>query len=256
LAGDAEYLQKTICVDMEKTKYKRVLLKLSGEALMGDEVFGISNDMLQYVAAEIKDLRKLNVEAGLVIGAGNIFRGISGASAGMDRASADNMGMLATVVNALAMQDALRQNGVPARVLSAIAMPTVCETYIRPRALRHLEKGRVVIMAAGTANPYFTTDTAAVLRALEIDAEVIFKATRVDGVYNKDPMIHDDAVKYDELTYNDVLQHQLRIMDSTAISLARDNQLNISVFNMNTAGNIHKALVGEKIGTLIRSSKK
>ena len=237
---------------MADSKYNRVLIKLSGEALMGDAPFGISMDMLRYVAAEIKGIQALGVQIGLVIGAGNIFRGVAGASEGMDRASGDNMGMLATVINALAIHDTLEKNGVPARVLSAISMPTVCESYSRQKAIHHLNKGRAVIFAAGTGNPYFTTDTAAMLRALEINADLICKATRVDGVYDKDPLAHGDAIKYDTLDYGEVLQRQLKVMDSTAISLARDNQKPIMVFNMNIPGNIQKAIVGEKIGTLIK----
>ncbi|HSH12707.1 MAG TPA: UMP kinase [Desulfurivibrionaceae bacterium] len=237
---------------MSASKYRRVLLKLSGEALMGKAAYGIQPEMLTYVANEIKGLQELQVEIGLVIGAGNIFRGVAGASTGMDRADADNMGMLATVINSLAMKDALERNGVAARVLSAIPMPTVCASYALAKANKHLTKGRVVIFAAGTGNPYFTTDTAAVLRGLEISAEVICKATRVDGVYDKDPMLHADAVKFDALTYTEVLRRQLRVMDSAAISLARDNQKTILVFDMNKPGNIHKALCGENTGTIIK----
>ena len=237
---------------MAKSKYKRVLLKLSGEALMGEAAFGISPEMLDYVADEIKGLVELDVEVGLVIGAGNIFRGVAGASSGMDRGSADNMGMLATVINSLAMQDALERHGVPTRVLSAIPMITVCEPYALKRAVSHLDKGRVVIFAAGTGNPFFTTDTAAVLRGLEINADLICKATRVDGVYDKDPLVHDDAVKFDTLTYTEVLQQKLRVMDAAGISLARDNGKTIAVFNMNTPGNMRKAFCGEQVGTLIK----
>ena len=218
---------------------------------MGDAPFGISMNVLRYVAEEIKGLHALDVQVGIVIGAGNIFRGVSGASEGMDRANADNMGMLATVINALAMHDALENNGVPARVLSAIAMRTVCESYSRQKAIHHLSKGRAVIFAAGTGNPYFTTDTAAMLRALEINADLICKATRVDGVYDKDPLAHSDAIKFETLNHGEVLQRQLKVMDSTAISLARDNQKPIMVFNMNVPGNIKKAIYGKKIGTLI-----
>jgi len=232
--------------------YNRVLLKLSGEALMGQASYGIHPGMLSYVAAEIKGLMELGVQIGLVIGAGNIFRGVSGASEGMDRASADNMGMLATIINALAMKDALERNDVPCRVLSAIPMPTVCEPYARLTALHHLGNGRAVIFAAGTGNPFFTTDTAAVLRGLEIDADVICKATRVAGVYDKDPLLHEDAVKFDELTYTEVLKRKLRVMDSAAISLARDNEKTILVFDMNKPGNIHKAICGENTGTIIK----
>ncbi|MCK5228603.1 MAG: UMP kinase [Desulfobulbaceae bacterium] len=237
---------------MNNRNYKRVLLKLSGEALMGKASYGIHNETLAYVADEIKGLRQLNVQVGLVIGAGNIFRGVAGASSGMDRAQADNMGMLATVINALAIHDALEQRGVSTRVLSAIPMTTVCEPYVRKRALQHLEKGKVVIFAAGTGNPYFTTDTAAVLRALEINADLICKATRVDGVYDKDPLAHDDAVKFDTLTYDEVLRRRLKVMDSAAISLAMDNNKTIMVFDMNIPGNMKKAITGETIGTLIQ----
>ncbi|MFZ5760883.1 MAG: UMP kinase [Thermodesulfobacteriota bacterium] len=236
---------------METYKYRRVLLKLSGEALMGDAVFGISNDVLEYVAEEIKGLRALGVEIAIVIGAGNIFRGVAGASAGMDRAAADNMGMLATVMNALAISDALSQSGVRSRVLSAIPMETVCEPFSRRLALQHLEAGNVVIFAAGTGNPYFTTDTAAVLRGLEIGADVICKATRVAGVFDKDPLLHVDAVKFDVLTYAEVLARRLKVMDSAAISLAMDNNKTILVLDMNIPGNIQRAICGEKIGTLI-----
>ena len=237
---------------MTENRYKRVLLKLSGEALMGDEPFGISSSMMDYVAMEIKELAELDVELSLVIGAGNIFRGVVGVSSGMDRTTADNMGMLATVMNSLAMHDALERNGVGARVLSAIPMLTVCESYSKQKAVHHLAKGRVVIFAGGTANPFFTTDTAGVLRALEIGADVIFKATRVDGVYDKDPLREQDAVRFNELSYSEVLQRRLRVMDSTAISLARDNRINIVVFNMNIPGNIKKAVAGEQIGTLVK----
>jgi len=219
---------------------------------MGTAAYGIQPEMLTYVAGEIKGLQALQVEVALVIGAGNIFRGVAGASAGMNRAVADNMGMLATVLNALAMQDTLEKNGVPCRVLSAIPMPTVCEPYALTTADKHLSQGRVVIFAAGTGNPFFTTDTAAVLRGLEIGAEVICKATRVDGVYDQDPLRHPEAVKFTELTYSEVLRRQLKVMDSAAISLARDNHKTILVFNMNTPGNIHKALCGENTGTIIK----
>jgi len=232
--------------------YKRVLLKLSGEALMGKASYGIHPEMLTYVADEIGDLLGLGVQIGLVIGAGNIFRGVAGASEGMDRAAADNMGMLATVINSLALKDALEKNNVPCRVLSAIPMPTVCEPYSKLTAVNHLEKGRAVIFAAGTGNPYFTTDTAAVLRGLEIDADIICKATRVDGVYDKDPLAHPDAVKFKELTYGEILQRRLQVMDSAAISLARDNSKTILVFDMNKPGNISKAVTGEITGTIIK----
>jgi uridylate kinase len=229
-----------------------VLLKLSGEALMGQAPYGIQPEMLSYVANELKGLQALKIEIALVIGAGNIFRGVAGASSGMDRADADNMGMLATVINSLAMKDTLERHGLPCRVLSAIPMTTVCESYALATANHHLRKGRVVIFAAGTGNPYFTTDTAAVLRGLEIGADVICKATRVDGVYDKDPLAHPEAVKFDELTYTEVLRRQLRVMDSAAISLARDNNKTILVFDMNRPGNIHKAVCGENTGTIIK----
>jgi len=218
---------------------------------MGDDSFGISTEMISHVAREINTVHERNVQLALVIGAGNIFRGVMGASAGMDRSAADNMGMLATVINSLAVQDALEKEGIPTRVMSAISMSSVCEPYIRRRALRHLEKGRIVIFAAGTGNPYFTTDTAAVLRALEAEADVIMKATRVNGVYDLDPEVHPEAVRYETLTYNQVLQKNLRVMDASAISLAREEKLPILVFNMKIAGNIVKAVAGDNIGTLV-----
>ncbi|MDX2433251.1 MAG: UMP kinase [Desulfobacterales bacterium] len=233
------------------TKYKRALLKLSGEALMGDTDFGISTDVLNYVAGEVKKVVELGMEVALVIGAGNIFRGVAGASRGMDRSTADYMGMLATVINSLAMQDAMERNGIVSRVMSAFPMPSVCEPYIRRRAMRHLEKGRVVVCAAGIGTPYFTTDTAAVIRALEIEADVVCKATRVDGVYDMDPLTNPDAVKFDSLTYNDVLQKGLRVMDAAAISLARDNNKPLIVLNMNIPSNIKKAMCGEHVGTIV-----
>lgn len=234
------------------SKFKRVLLKLSGEALMGDTEFGISTEVLNYVAGEVKQVVELGMEVALVIGAGNIFRGVAGASKGMDRTTADNMGMLATVINSLAMQDAMERNGIVTRVMSAFPMPSVCEPYIRRRAMRHLEKGRVVICAAGIGTPYFTTDTAAVIRALEIESDLICKATRVDGVYDKDPLISSDAVKFESLTYNDVLKKGLRVMDAAAISLARDNNIPIIVLNMNIPSNIKKAMCGERVGTIVQ----
>ena len=234
-------------------KYRRILLKLSGEALMGEDAFGINTGVLDFVASEIKGIVNLGVETGLVIGAGNIFRGVAGASKGMDRTTADNMGMLATVMNSLAMQDALERNGVDTRVQSAIPMQSVCEPYIRRRATRHLEKGRTVIFAAGTGNPYFTTDSAGVLRALEIDANLIIKATKVDGVYDKDPVKYSDAVKYDLLTYDQVLKQNLRVMDAAGIALAKEEDKPIMVMNMTVAGNIKRAVLGEHVGTLITS---
>lgn len=234
-------------------QYKRILLKLSGEALMGDDSYGINTDVLDFVANEVQEIIELGVQPGLVIGAGNIFRGVAGASKGMDRATADNMGMLATVMNSLAMQDALERKGVITRVMSAIPMQSVCEPYIRRRAVRHLEKGRAVIFAAGTGNPYFTTDSAGVLRALEIDADLVIKATKVDGVYDKDPVVHPDAVKFDDLSYDEVLQRGLRVMDAAGIALAKEDNKPIKVLNMAVSGNIRKAVSGEAVGTLIHS---
>ncbi|MCK9174185.1 MAG: UMP kinase [Desulforhopalus sp.] len=238
---------------MSDLKYKRILLKLSGEALMGSDSYGINTSVLDFVAGEVKDLVASGVELGIVVGAGNIFRGVAGASKGMDRTTADNMGMLATVINSLAMQDALERKLVTTRVMSAIPMQTVSEPYIRRRATRHLEKGRVVIFAAGTGNPYFTTDSAGVLRALEIDADVIIKATKVDGVYDKDPVKYPDAIKYEELSSSDVLRKNLRVMDAAGIALAREDNLPIMVLNMNVKGNILKAAMGGKVGTVIHA---
>jgi uridylate kinase len=235
----------------EKLKYHRMLLKLSGEALMGKDSYGINTRVLEFVATEVKEVIAAGTELGLVIGAGNIFRGVAGASKGMDRTTADNMGMLATVMNSLAMQDALERIGVITRVMSAIPMQSVSEPYIRRRATRHLEKGRVVIFAAGTGNPYFTTDSAAVLRALEIDAEIVIKATKVDGVYDRDPFIDKNAVKFEHLTYDDVLQKGLRVMDAAGIALAKEDNLPIMVLNMSVPGNIKRAAFGENVGTLI-----
>jgi uridylate kinase len=237
----------------EKLQYKRILLKLSGEALMGNDAYGINTKILEFVAAEVKEVVAMGVELGLVIGAGNIFRGVAGASKGMDRTTADNMGMLATVMNSLAMQDALERAGVITRVMSAIPMQSVSEPYIRRRATRHLEKGRVVIFAAGTGNPYFTTDSAGVLRALEIDADVVIKATKVDGVYDMDPVLHPEAVKFDRLTYDDVLKKGLRVMDAAGIALAKEDNLPIMVLDMAVSGNIKRAAMGENVGTLITS---
>lgn len=234
-------------------QYHRILLKLSGEALMGNDAYGINTKILEFVAAEVKEVVAAGVELGLVIGAGNIFRGVAGASKGMDRTTADNMGMLATVMNSLAMQDALERAGVITRVMSAIPMQSVSEPYIRRRATRHLEKGRVVIFAAGTGNPYFTTDSAGVLRALEIDADLVIKATKVDGVYDKDPVLYPEAIKFDQLTYDNVLQKGLRVMDAAGISLAKEDKLPIMVLNMSVAGNIKRAAMGENVGTLITS---
>ncbi len=232
--------------------YRRVLLKLSGEALLGDAPYGISTEVMDDLAAQIRDVHALGVELGLVVGGGNIFRGVAGSAKGMDRASADQMGMLATVMNALALQDALTRKGVEARVLSAIELGRMAEHFVRGRALKHLAAGRVVIFAAGTGNPFFTTDTAAALRALEINAQALFKATKVDGVFDKDPAQYPDAHKFDELTYQEVLEKDLRVMDAAAIALARDAGLPVVVFNMQKPGNIEKVLAGEKIGTTVR----
>jgi uridylate kinase len=236
-----------------KPVYRRVLLKLSGEALMGEQAYGIDEGVLAVLSREIREVASLGVKIALVVGGGNIFRGIqTSGEYGIDRASADYMGMLATVINSLALQDRLEREGVMTRVLSAIEMRTIAEPYIRRRALRHLEKGRVVIFAAGTGNPYFTTDTAAALRAMEINSDAILKATRVDGVYDKDPLVHKKARMFRELTYIDVLKRNLKVMDATAISLCMDNNLPIVVFNMKKRGNIRKVVLGEKIGTVVR----
>ena len=236
---------------MTQPRYGRILLKLSGEALMGDQGFGISPDMIKFVAEEVQSVHDLGVQVAIVVGGGNIFRGIAASSYGMDRASADHMGMLATVINSLALQDALEKQGIQTRTQSAISMHEVAEPYILRRAVRHLEKGRVVIFAAGTGNPYFTTDTAAVLRAQEIHAEILLKATKVDGLYDADPVTHPGARFLSDVRYMDVLERQLKVMDMTAISLAMDNKLPLSVFNLNQAHNIRKVVCGESIGTLI-----
>jgi len=236
----------------KEPEFKRILIKLSGEALMGNQGFGISPEMIQYVAEEIARVYRLNIEIAVVVGGGNIFRGVAGSSAGMDRSSADNMGMLATVINSLALCDALEKRDVPTRVQSAIRMDQIAEPFIRRKAIRHLEKGRVVIFAAGTGNPYFTTDTAAVLRAHEIKAEILFKATQVDGVYDKDPVVHDDAVMFDEISYMRIIEKQLHVMDMTAISLAMEQDLPLQVLDLHKKDNIYKAVMGlEKIGTRI-----
>jgi uridylate kinase len=232
-------------------KYKRILLKLSGEVLAGLGNFGIDPDRVKALAGEVAEVSRAGIEVGVVVGGGNFFRGIAGAARKMDRVTADHMGMLATVINALALQDALEHMGAHTRVMSAIEMNQVAEPYIRRRAIRHLEKGRIVIFAAGTSNPYFSTDTAATLRALEIHAEIIAKATRVDGVYDKDPLKFPDAVMYDQVSYSEVLSKSLGVMDSTAIAMCRDNQLPVRVFNLNTAGNIMRMSMGENVGTLI-----
>ena len=232
--------------------YRRVLLKLSGEALMGGQSFGIDRNVAAQIAREVGEIQALGVQLAIVIGGGNIFRGVAASAAGMDRAQADYMGMLGTVINALALQDALEQAGVVTRVLSAIEMRSVAEPFIRRRAIRHIEKGRVVVFAAGTGNPYFSTDTAAALRAMEIKAEVILKATKVDGIYSADPMIDPGATKFDSLSYLEVLDRRLKVMDATAISLCMDNKLPIVVFNLRTHGNMRRAILGEAIGTTVR----
>jgi uridylate kinase len=239
---------------LPKPKYRRILLKLSGEALQGEQNYGISLSVLETISEEIKEIHALGVETALVIGGGNIFRGIAGAATGMDRATADYMGMIATVINALALQDSLERKGIVTRVQTALEIKQVAEPYIRRRAMRHLEKGRVVILAAGTGNPFFTTDTAATLRALEIGAEVILKATKVDGVYDRDPMRYSDATKFKELNYMEVLKRGLKIMDATAISLCMESSIPIVVFNLFESGNIKRIIMGEEIGTTVRSS--
>jgi len=236
-------------------KYRRILLKLSGEALAGEQGYGIDPEVISGMAAEIKEVIDLGVEVAVVIGGGNIFRGLAASSKGMDRASADYMGMLATVMNSLAMQDALEKQGVATRVQSAIDMQQIAEPYIRRRAVRHLEKGRVVIFSAGTGNPYFTTDTAASLRAMEINAEVILKATKVDGIYSADPKKDKSAVKLPTLTYLDVLQKGLQVMDATATSLCMDNNLPMIIFDMTHRDNIKKVVLGEKIGTIVQGGE-
>ncbi len=233
-------------------KYKRILLKLSGEALMGELPFGIDESTISRIAGEIRSVIELGVSVAVVIGGGNIFRGIKGASMGMDRASADYMGMLATVINGLALQDSLEKLGVQTRVMSAIEMRQIAEPYIRRRAMRHLEKGRVVIFVAGTGNPYFTTDTAASLRAMEIGADVILKATKVDGIYDKDPELHKDAIKIDRLRYIEVIDRSLKVMDSTAISMCMDNKMPIVVFNIRKENVLKSIVFGEEVGTIVR----
>jgi uridylate kinase len=231
--------------------YKRILLKLSGEALMGEQTYGIDPAVATQIAKDIFEIQAMGIEIAIVIGGGNIFRGVAASARGMDRATADYMGMLATVINALALQDALEQQNVVTRVVTAIEMRAVAEPFIRRRAIRHLEKGRVIVFGAGTGNPYFSTDTAAALRAMEIKADVIMKATKVDGIYDADPMIKHDAVRYDTISYQQVLERGLKVMDSTAISLCMDNRLPIVVFNLRTPGNIKRAITGEPIGSLV-----
>jgi uridylate kinase len=232
-------------------RYRRILLKLSGEALLGNRQYGVDPDFCAFIARQIAEIHGRGIETAIVVGGGNIFRGLAAAARGMDRSTGDYMGMLATVMNALALQDAIERAGVPTRVMSAIAMNEVAEPYIRRRAMRHLEKGRVVILAAGTGNPYFTTDTAAALRAVEIGAEVIMKATKVDGVYDSDPVANPAAKRYEHLTYTQVLSQRLRVLDATAVSLCMENDTPIIVFDLNKPDNITKVATGESVGTLI-----
>ena len=236
---------------MPETAYQRILLKLSGEVLAGEEGFGIDPAKATQLAVEIKSIHDLGIDIGLVIGAGNIFRGMQAAAKGMQRVTGDYLGMLATIMNAVCVQDALENLGSVTRTLSAITVAQIAEPYIRRRAIRHLEKGRIVVVAGGTGNPYFTTDTAAALRATELGAEVLIKGTKVDGVYDKDPVVHSDAVKYDRVSYKEAIQKELRIMDMTAISLCKENSLPIKVFNINRTGDLKKLLLGEPIGTLV-----
>ena len=236
---------------MPETAYQRVLLKLSGEVLAGEEGFGIDPAKATQLAGEVKSIHDLGIDIGLVIGAGNIFRGMQAGARGMQRVTGDYLGMLATIMNAVCMQDALENLGSVTRTLSAITVAQIAEPYIRRRAIRHLEKGRIVVVAGGTGNPYFTTDTAAALRATELGAEVLIKGTKVDGVYDKDPVVHSDAVKYDRVSYTEVIQKELRIMDMTAISLCKENSLPIKVFNINRSGDLKKLILGEPIGTLV-----
>lgn len=236
---------------MERPKYKRIVLKLSGEALAGKQGYGINQDMISSIAQQVKDVRNIGTEVAIIVGGGNIWRGIAGSAQGMDRATADYMGMLATVMNSLALQDALEKVGIDTRVQVAIEMRQIAEPYIRRRAIRQLEKGRVVIFAAGTGNPYFSTDTTAALRAAEIEAEVILMAKKVDGVYDSDPVKNHNAKKYDKLTHMEVLNQGLGVMDSTAASLCKDNKIPIIVFNINQQGNILKVVLGEQIGTIV-----
>lgn len=233
-------------------KYKRILLKLSGEALLGEREYGIDTEVVDSISQEIKEIHEIGVEIAIVIGGGNIFRGVAASANGMDRATADYMGMLATIINAMALQDSLEKKQVFTRVMSAIEIKEIAEPYIRRKAIRHIEKGRVVIFAAGTGNPYFTTDTAASLRSMEIHADVILKGTKVDGVYDKDPMQAADAVKYTQLSYIDVLKNNLKVMDTTAISMCMDNKLPIIVFNLKRRDNIKRIIAGENIGTIVR----
>jgi len=240
---------------MQKPAYKRVMLKISGEALMGNSGYGINPEVINHVASDIADAAKLGVEVAVVVGGGNIFRGVSESARGMDRASADYVGMLATVMNAVSLQSAIERCGVVTRVQSAIPMSQLAEPYIRRRAIRHLEKGRVVIFGAGTGNPFFTTDTAAALRAIEVGAEILLMAKNVDGVYDKDPKKHPDAKRYATVTFNDALQRDLKVMDGTAFALCRDNEMGIVVFELATRGNIRRVVCGEPIGTIVKNNQ-
>lgn len=233
-------------------KYKRILLKFSGEALMGEQPFGIEPSVIDRVAGEVNELIKAGIEVAIVVGGGNIFRGVSLSAAGMDRATADHMGMLATIINSLALQDGMERVGLYVRVMSALPIPQVCEDYIRRRAIRHLEKGRVVIFAAGTGNPFFTTDTAASLRGVEINVDLVIKATKVDGVYSADPVKHPDAKRYDSLGYDEVINNKLAVMDTTAIVLCRDNKIPLRVFNMNKSGALMNIVKGLDEGTIVK----
>lgn len=238
----------------EKPVYKRILLKLSGEALRQDRSLEIDPEVVKRIAEEIREVKNLGVEVGIVIGGGNIFRGFSASARGMDRVAADHMGMLATVINSLALQDFLEKSNMPTRVMSAIRLEAMAESYIRRRAIGHLEKGRVVIFAAGTGNPYFTTDTAASLRAIEIGADAILKGTKVDGVYNADPVKQKDAVKYDKITYSEVIEKKLGVMDATAVTLCRENKIPVIVFKLLEKGNLKRVILGDKIGTIVRGA--
>ncbi len=236
--------------------YDRILLKISGEALMGSRSYGVDPDVCLFIARQVRDVHELGIQAALVVGGGNIFRGLAASAAGMDRATGDYIGMLATVMNGLALQDALEKSGVPTRVMSAIAMNEVCEPYIRRRAVRHLEKGRVIILVAGTGNPYFTTDTAAALRAVEINAQVLLKATKVDGVYDDDPMTNPQAQRHEHIDYAQMLSDRLQVIDSTAVTLCMENDLPIVVFDLNQPGHIKRAAMGEPVGTLINGGER
>ncbi len=238
-------------IETVRPAYKRILLKLSGEALMGDLDYGIDPAYIRQMALDVKAVSDIGVEVAMVIGGGNIFRGAGLAEAGMDRVTGDHMGMLATVINCLSMQDAIENAGAYCRVMSALPINNVCEDYIRRRAVRHLEKGRIVLFAAGTGNPFFTTDSAASLRAIEVGADVMIKGTKVDGIYDKDPMKHDDAKRYDQISFDDAIQQKLGVMDTTAIVLCRDNQLPVKVFNMNASGDLMRLVMGEDVGTTV-----